>query len=94
MKARSAWPSAFLVVFLGCGSGTIGAGDNSNGDNSNGTGSGSGNGGAREQRHRQRLWAARTRAASTRMTAGMLLSTDGSVAYSDGFPAVQPHRCG
>jgi len=42
MKARSAWPSAFLVVFLGCGSGTIGTGDNSNSDNSNGTGSGNG----------------------------------------------------
>jgi len=39
MKARSAWPSAFLLVFLGCGSGTIG-----NPDTSNSAGSGSGGG--------------------------------------------------
>jgi Protein of unknown function (DUF1592)/Protein of unknown function (DUF1588)/Protein of unknown function (DUF1595)/Protein of unknown function (DUF1587) len=53
MKVRSAWPSAFLVVFLGCGSGSIGAPDN--GGPGNGTGGsssgdvgagGSGNGGS------------------------------------------------
>ncbi len=38
MKARSAWPSAFLVIFLGCGSGAIGTGDNPGGP---GGGSGS-----------------------------------------------------
>src|SRR5271154_352667 len=42
MKARSAWPSAFLVVFLGCGSGTIGnpydtAGSGSGGGSSSGS---------------------------------------------------------
>jgi hypothetical protein len=41
MKVRSAWPSAFLVVFLGCGSGSIGTPDNSGPGGTVGAGSGS-----------------------------------------------------
>ena len=88
MKARSAWPSAFLVVFLGCGSGTIGAGGNSNGDNSHGSGSGSGNGGSGGE------GAGSGGSPNTggfhENDAGMLLSPDGSVANVTVSPPSSP----
>jgi hypothetical protein len=43
MKARSAWPSGFLVLFLGCSSGAIGTGDTAQGT---GTGSSLGSSGS------------------------------------------------
>lgn len=51
MKARSTWPTAFLLVFLGCGTGSIGpmgAGDNNptSGGSGNSGGSGSNVGGS------------------------------------------------
>ncbi len=45
MKARSAWPSAFLVVFLGCGSGTIGNPYDNPAGSGNGGGASSGSNG-------------------------------------------------
>jgi hypothetical protein len=44
MKARSAWPSAFLLVFLGCGSGTIGNPDYNNAAGGTGNSGGSSSG--------------------------------------------------
>jgi hypothetical protein len=44
MKARSTWPTAFLVVFLGCSSGTVGTGYG-NGPGSGSDVGGTGNGG-------------------------------------------------
>src|SRR5271166_6169921 len=46
MKARSTWPTAFLLVFLGCGSGTVGGPGYTGGGESGSGGGSTGNGGS------------------------------------------------
>jgi len=85
MKVRSAWPSAFLVVFLGCGSGSIGSPDNAGNGNGNGGSSsgdvgagGSGNGGTS---------GSSAVVAGTPVDGGVITADGSFVAYSPTPPA-------